>query len=116
MVQPINAKDTGNKKVVPPSNAAASALQISAFATRIPRPGVRDPFSGFCRSQMFAAIKSGCVKSYSIKHPGATRGVRLIDCASLRAYIESFSDGKQEGSAETADTPATPTPANQGQP
>jgi len=95
--KPAIALDTSDKKVVPPSNAAASALQISPAFTRFPRPGQREPFSGLCRSQLFALIKSGRVKSHSLKTPGATRGVRLIDCASLRAAIESFGDGQQRG-------------------
>jgi hypothetical protein len=95
----VHAQDTGSKNV-PPSNTA-SALQITPAFTRVPRPGFRDPFSGFCRSQMFEAVKSGRVKSYSIKKPGTSRGVRVIDCDSLRAYIESFGDGQQHD-GETA--------------
>jgi hypothetical protein len=90
----FSAPDDGDKIVVPPSNVAASASQISPAFTRFPRPGFRDPFSGFCRSQMFEAVKSGRVKSYSIKKPGTSRGVRVIDCDSLRAYIESFGGGE----------------------
>jgi hypothetical protein len=100
MVKQIHAPDTGDKKVVPPSNAAASASQISPAFTRFPRPGQREPFSGLCRSQLFSLIKSGRVKSHSLKMPGATRGVRLIDCASLRAAIESFGNGQQQGDGE----------------
>ena len=96
----ISAPDTGDKNGIPPSNAAASALQISPAFTRFPRPGQREPFSGLCRSQLFALIKSGRVKSHSLKMPGATRGVRLICCASLRAAIESFGDGQQRGGVE----------------
>jgi len=82
----------------PPSNPAASVLQttIAPAFTRFPRPGQREPFSGLCRSQLFALIKTGKVKSHSLKMPGATRGVRLIDCASLRAAIESFGDGQEK--------------------
>ena len=97
MAKSNHAQDTGDNNVVPPSNAAASALQISPAFTRLPRPGQREPFSGLCRSQLFALIKSGRVKSHSLKMPGCKRGVRLIDCASLRATIESFGDGQQEG-------------------
>jgi len=95
----FNAPDTGDKQDVPPSNAAASALQISPAFTRFPRPGQREPFSGMCRSQLFSLIKAGKVKSYSLKMPGCSRGVRLIDCASLRAAIESFGDGQQHEGA-----------------
>jgi hypothetical protein len=100
MVKPVDARDNGDRKVVTPSNAASSALQISPAFTRFPRPGQREPFSGLCRSQLFALIKSGRVKSHSLKMPGCSRGVRLICCASLRAVIESFGDGQQSGGVE----------------
>jgi len=99
MVKQVHTPDDG-KKVVLPSNTAASVSQISPAFTRFPRSGQREPFSGLCRSQLFALIKSGRVKSHSLKMPGCTRGVRLIDCASLRAAIESFGDGQQEGVAQ----------------
>ena len=73
---------------------------VPPFTTRFPRPGEREPHSGLCRSQLFALIKSGQLKSYSLKMPGTSRGVRLIDCASLRAYIESFASGQQPGDAQ----------------
>jgi hypothetical protein len=92
----IPAPETGTKNV-PPNDTAASALQISPAFTRFPRPGQREPFSGLCRTQLFALIKSGRLKSYSLKMPGTTRGVRLIDCASLRAVVQSFGDGQQRG-------------------
>jgi hypothetical protein len=73
---------------------------VPPFTTRFPRAGEREPFSGLCRSQLFALVKEGRVKSYSLKMPGATRGVRLIDCASLRAVIESFDEDQQRGDAQ----------------
>ena len=78
-------------------DAGATQSNISPAFVRLPRPGQRESFSGLCRSQLFSLIKSGRVKSHSLKMPGATRGVRLIDCASLRAAIESFGDGQQRG-------------------
>ena len=74
-------------------DAGATPSNITPAFTRFPRPGHREPYSGLCRSQLFALIKSGRVKSYSLKMPGTTRGVRLIDCASLRAAIQSFDNG-----------------------
>jgi hypothetical protein len=97
MVKSVSASDTGNKNSVPPSDGAAGVPQIPiqpAFV-RLPRPGQREPFSGLCRSQLFQLIKTGRVKSHSLKMPGATRGVRLIDTASLVSAIQSFSDGHQ---------------------
>jgi hypothetical protein len=97
----FSAPNTGDKKVLPQGDAVARVSQISPAFTRFPRPGQREPFSGLCRSQLFSLIKSGRVKSHSLKMPGCSRGVRLIDCASLRAAIESFGDGQQRD-GETA--------------
>jgi hypothetical protein len=72
----------------------ATPSNITPAFTRFPRPGQREPFSGLCRSQLFALIKSGRLKSYSLKMPGTSRGVRLIDCDSLRAVIQSFGGGE----------------------
>jgi len=77
-------------------DAGATPRNITPAFTRFPRPGQREPYSGLCRTQLFALIKSGRVKSHSLKMPGASRGVRLIDCASLRAAIESFGDDQQQ--------------------
>jgi hypothetical protein len=78
----------------------APTNNVPPFTTRFPRPGEREPFSGLCRSQLFALVKEGRVKSYSLKTPGTSRGVRLIDCASLRAVIESFGDNQQQGDTQ----------------
>jgi hypothetical protein len=63
---------------------------VSPAFVRIPRAGQVDPFSGLRRTQFFELIKSGKVKSHLLKnHPGAKRGVRLIDAVSLVEAIKS---------------------------
>ena len=58
---------------------------------RIPRVG--QTLEGFFRSQLFALIRDGKVKSAAIKQPGQIRpGMRLVHLPSLRAYIASFAD------------------------
>ena len=53
---------------------------------RIPRVG--ESLEGLFRSQIFALVKTGEVKSAAIKQPGAARaGMRLIHIPSLRAWI-----------------------------
>ena len=53
---------------------------------RIPRIG--ESLEGLFRSQLFALVKTGQVKSAAIKQPGAARtGMRLIHIPSLRAWI-----------------------------
>ncbi|MFA7054624.1 MAG: hypothetical protein WC328_16540 [Kiritimatiellia bacterium] len=61
---------------------------------RIPRVG--QTLEGFFRSQLFALIRDGKVKSAAIKQPGQIRpGMRLVHLPSLRAYIASFADDAQ---------------------
>ena len=55
---------------------------------RLPRVG--QTVEGIFRSELFALVKSGKVKSAAIKTPGAARaGMRLIHIPSLRAWIAS---------------------------
>jgi len=55
---------------------------------RIPKTG--QTLEGLYRSQLFALVKSGAIKTAAIKAPGQTRtGQRLIHIPSLRAYIHS---------------------------
>ena len=59
---------------------------------RIPRVG--QTLEGFFRSQLFALIRDGKIKSAAIKQPGQIRpGMRLVHLPSLRAYIASYVDG-----------------------
>jgi hypothetical protein len=81
-------------------DAGATQSNITPAFVRLPRAGQREPFSGLTRTQLFSFIKSGRVKSHSLKMPGATRGVRLIDAISLRAAIQSFDDNQQQGDAK----------------
>ena len=55
---------------------------------RIPPTG--KTLEGLFRSQLFALVKAGKIKTAAIKAPGQTRtGQRLVHVPSLRAYIES---------------------------
>lgn len=63
---------------------------------RIPRVG--QTLEGFYRSQLFALIRDGKVKSAAIKQPGQIRpGMRLVHLPSLRAYIASFTEDDGAG-------------------
>ena len=66
---------------------AAARVAPNAEWARIPKTGAT--LEGLHRSQLFALVKSGAVKSAAIKQPGAARtGRRLIHLPSLRAWIE----------------------------
>jgi hypothetical protein len=43
---------------------------------------------GFGRSQAYVLINAGVFRSKNVKLPGQRKGMRLIEVASIRAYIE----------------------------
>ena len=47
-------------------------------------------YSGISRAVLYRILAEGKIRSSSLRSPGALRGIRLIDRASLDAYIESF--------------------------
>ena len=47
---------------------------------------------GLSRPALFKLIALEKVRSVHIKQPGATKGIRLISAASIRAYIGSFEE------------------------
>ncbi len=46
---------------------------------------------GISRSTLYTLIQDGKIKSASIRHRGALRGIRLISFDSLAAFVESQS-------------------------
>lgn len=54
---------------------------------RLPSKG-RDPVFGLSRPWYYDAIKKGLIRSASLRRKGALTGVRLVNVASVRAYIE----------------------------
>lgn len=64
----------------------AARVNPGAEWARVPKIGAT--LEGLFRSQIFALIKTGAVKSAAIKQPGAARtGMRLVHLPSLRAWI-----------------------------
>lgn len=71
---------------------AAARVAPNAEWARIPKTGTS--LEGLYRSQLFALIKTGAVKSAAIKAPGAARtGMRLIHLPSLRQWIANHAEG-----------------------
>jgi len=44
---------------------------------------------GFGRSQAYVLINAGIFRSRNVKLPGKRKGMRLIEVASIREYIQS---------------------------
>ncbi len=74
---------------------AAARVAPNAEWARIPKTGTS--LEGLYRSQLFALIKSGAIKSAAVKQPGAARtGMRLIHLPSLRQWIANHAEGGEE--------------------
>lgn len=74
-----------------------SVLSTGAYM-RLPQAGARDPLCGFTRSYLNTLILpcrennyTPPVRSFSLRRPGLQRGVRLVDVASLRTFVEQQS-------------------------
>lgn len=73
-------------------NESAARVNPGAEWCRIPKTG--ETLEGLYRSQLFALIRTGAVKSAAIKQPGAARtGMRLIHLPSLRQWIANHAEG-----------------------
>jgi hypothetical protein len=53
-------------------------------------------YSGISRAVLYRILAEGKIRSSSLRSRGALRGIRLIDRASLDAYIESFASKSAE--------------------
>ena len=74
---------------------------------RPPKQGV-EFYTGFSRAKLYEGAVKGHFRSVSIREPGQVKGTRLFNLQSLLDFIARCE--------QTASAPATPTPANQGQP
>jgi hypothetical protein len=53
-------------------------------------------YSGISRAVLYRILAEGKIRSSSLRSRGALRGIRLIDKASLDAYIESYATKSAE--------------------
>jgi hypothetical protein len=58
-------------------------------------------YSGISRAVLYRILAQGKIRSSSLRSRGALRGIRLIDKASLDAYIESFATEPTKRTHET---------------
>lgn len=58
---------------------------------RLPKEGKWCPHFGLSRDFYYKLIREGAIQSRVLKHsPDAARGVRLIDYASVKAYLDGL--------------------------
>jgi hypothetical protein len=81
------------------SHAVAAAIAVWPEYVRLPPPGKLDPFVGLTRSYLNLLILPSKendfrppVRSSVLRQPNAKTGVRLVNVASLRAYLRNQID------------------------
>ena len=61
-----------------------SVIQLNPRFARVPRAV---EYSGLSRTMIFALIKSGDIKSVSLKSKGKSRGIRMVDLKSIDDFL-----------------------------
>lgn len=64
---------------------------------RMPLPGQCEPFTGLKRSLLYELAREGSIRTVLIRKPGALRGVRLIEAASLFRFLQGLADEQNAG-------------------
>jgi hypothetical protein len=85
MNQSINANDLLNAVVA--RSQSKSPQEPSHEMARMPKG--KEKLHGFSRSYLYALEKAGLIRTVQVLMPGKSRGIRLVDVASLRAFIAS---------------------------
>lgn len=87
-----NGADLHNKSL---KAFIASDVSMAEW-TRLPAPLARDKLTGLSRTSLNEAIERGDVKAITVRQPGAVRGIKLVNVASLRAWLARL-DAAQNG-------------------
>ena len=89
MINDIAGRGSANPTTTVPVVYADKAGQLLPEFLRLPRSGQRCPVSGLSRSKLNELILGSkpAVKSVVLRKRGTTRGIRLIDAASLVQFL-----------------------------
>jgi hypothetical protein len=66
---------------------------------RPPKSGA-EHYSGFSRAKLYSLAAEGSIRSTSIREPGAVKGTRLFELASILAHIERNAAAAAKGGAQ----------------
>lgn len=64
---------------------------------RLPKPGHRCRYTGLSRTTLIEGLERGDYRGITVRKPGATRGIRLINIASLQAYLARLDREQNSG-------------------
>ncbi len=90
---------------VPLHEAAAKALDPRTLPdtnSEFCRMGDLRRLFGIVRSTAYVLAKEGHIKTCSLRRKGQARSIRLVDVASVRAYLNRLLSEQNSASAETA--------------
>ena len=96
----------GRPTIAPNANAAVPAKLLGAFQAasladaewlRLPSPRARCRLTGLSRTSLNELVDRGVVRAVTVRQPGAQRGIKLLNRASLLAYLARL-DAEQNGS------------------
>ena len=75
-----------------PKNHSGAAASIPEFADH----RTARALFGLSRSYLYKLADERRIRSVSIRKPGALKGRRLFDCASIRAFLEACANGQSQ--------------------
>ena len=96
---------TDRPTIAPNANAAVPGKLLAAFEAasladaewmRLPSPRARCRLTGLSRTSLNELVDRGVVRAVTVRQPGAQRGIKLLNRASLLAYLARL-DAEQNG-------------------
>lgn len=71
-------------------------VQVIPEWIRIPRNSERCPYFGLTKPYYHWLLRSGKVKSKMVRQPGKESGIRLVNYASVRAFLDEIPEDDQD--------------------
>ena len=90
----------------PLKEAAAKAFDRPGLDSEFCRPGDCNRLFGLKRGFVYGLEKAGLIRTVSLRQPGQIKGVKLINVASVRAFLHAQMDKVAISTTAEADSPA----------
>ena len=94
---PTVAGNTGSKFPRSLKSSFQEGNSSQAEFIRLPAPRTRCCLTGLSRTSLNELVESGAVRSVTLRKPGASRGIKLINRASLLDYLHGLEQEQTKG-------------------
>ena len=94
---PTVAGNTGAKFPRALKSSFQEGNSSQAEFIRLPAPRTRCCLTGLSRTSLNELVESGAVRSVTLRKPGARRGIKLINRASLLDYLHGLEQEQTKG-------------------